>query len=60
MSTSEPVQQGQITEWPKSLVWAVYDTTTGASEALAKIQAADNAWLITNENSAVLVKRRRW
>jgi uncharacterized membrane protein len=47
---------GQITEWPKSLVWALYDNLTGASEALEKVQQAHNTWLITNENSAVIIK----
>lgn len=49
-------ESGQVTEWPKSLVWAVYDNLTGASEALEKIQTADNTFLITNENSAVIIK----
>src|SRR5262245_42612269 len=53
---SEPVKQGQVTEWPKSLVWAVFDNLTGASEALEKVQQADANWLITNENSAVIIK----
>src|SRR4029079_4145510 len=42
--------------WPQSLVWALYDTLTGAAEALEKVQTAHEEWLITNENSAVLVK----
>jgi uncharacterized membrane protein len=53
---SEPVQKGQVTEWPQSLVWALYDTMTGAAEALEKVQTAHEEWLITNENSAVIVK----
>jgi len=53
---SEPVQKGQVTEWPQSLVWALYDTLTGAAEALEKVQTAHEEWLITNENSAVIVK----
>jgi uncharacterized membrane protein len=56
MSTSEPVQKGQVTEWPQSLVWALYDTLTGAAEALEQVQTAHDEWLITNENSAVIVK----
>lgn len=47
---------GQITEWPKSLVWAIYDNLTGAAEALEKVQQAHANWLITNENSAVIIK----
>jgi uncharacterized membrane protein len=47
---------GQITEWPKSLVWALYENLTGASEALEKIRQAHTNWLITNENSAVIIK----
>jgi len=47
---------GQITEWPKSLVWATYDNLTGASEALEKVLQAHTDWLITNENSAVIIK----
>jgi uncharacterized membrane protein len=53
---SEPVQKGQVTEWPQSLVYALYDTLTGASEALQQVQQAHEDWLITNENSAVIVK----
>jgi uncharacterized membrane protein len=53
---SEPTQKGQVTEWPQSLVWALYDTMTGAAEALEKVQTAHSNWLITNENSAVIVK----
>jgi uncharacterized membrane protein len=49
-------QSGQVTEWPQSLVWAVYDNLTGASAALEKIQQAHSTWLITNENSAVIIK----
>jgi uncharacterized membrane protein len=47
---------GHITEWPKSLVWALYDNLTGATEALEKVQQAHTNWLITNENSAVIIK----
>jgi uncharacterized membrane protein len=53
---SEPVQKGQVTEWPQSLVWALYDNLTGAADALEKVQTAHDEWLITNENSAVIVK----
>jgi uncharacterized membrane protein len=53
---TEPVQKGQVTEWPQSLVYALYDTMTGAAEALEKVQTAHENWLITNENSAVIVK----
>ena len=53
---SEPVQTGQVTEWPQSLVWALYDTMTGAAEALEQLQTAHQEWLITNENSAIIVK----
>jgi uncharacterized membrane protein len=53
---SEPVDKGQVTEWPQSLVWALYDTMTGAAEALEQVQTAHEEWLITNENSAVIVK----
>jgi uncharacterized membrane protein len=53
---SEPVQTGQVTEWPQSLIWALYDTMTGAAEALEQVQTAHEEWLITNENSAVIVK----
>ena len=53
---SEPVQKGQETQWPQSLVWALYDNLTGASEALEKVQQAHENWMITNENSAVIIK----
>jgi uncharacterized membrane protein len=53
---TEPVQEGQVTEWPQSLIWAQYDTLTGAAEALEKVQTAHSEWLITNKNSAVIVK----
>jgi uncharacterized membrane protein len=53
---SEPVQKGQVTEWPQSLVWALYDNLTGAAEALEQVQQAHEEWKITNENSAVIVK----
>jgi uncharacterized membrane protein len=53
---SEPVESGQKTEWPQSLIWALFDTMTGAAEALEKVQTAHEEWLITNENSAVIVK----
>ena len=53
---SEPTNKGQLTEWPKSLVWALYDNLTGAADALQKVQTAHDEWLITNENAAVIVK----
>jgi uncharacterized membrane protein len=53
---SEPVQKGQETQWPQSLVWALYDNLSGAAEALEKVQTAHDEWLITNENSAVIIK----
>jgi uncharacterized membrane protein len=56
VSETQPVEKGQVTEWPQSLVYALYDNLTGAAEALEKVQTAHEDWLITNENSAVIVK----
>ena len=53
---SDPTKQGQVTEWPQSLIWALYDNLTGAAEALEQVQTAHEEWLITNENSAVIIK----
>ncbi len=53
MSASE---HGSITEWPQSLVWATYDSTDGAANALTGLQRADRRWLISIENAAVVVK----
>lgn len=53
MSTTE---QGAITEWPQSLVWAIYNTPQGAADALSQLQRADNRWLISIENAAIVVK----
>lgn len=49
-------EQGAITEWPQSLVWAVFDTTNGAADALAALQQADRGWLVQIEEAAVVVK----
>jgi len=48
-------EQGAITEWPQSLVLAAFDTTDGAANALSELQKADNKWLISIENAAVIV-----
>ncbi|MBL8126517.1 MAG: DUF1269 domain-containing protein [Chloroflexia bacterium] len=52
----EATDKGIITEWPQSLVWALYDTPYGAAEALAALQTADRQWLIGLENAAVVEK----
>jgi uncharacterized membrane protein len=49
-------EQGAITEWPQSLVWAIYNTPEGAADALSQLQRADSQWLISIENAAVVVK----
>jgi|SRR4051794_16258319 len=51
-------EQGAITEWPQSLVWAVFDTTNGAADALAALQQADRNWLVQIEEAAVVVKNK--
>jgi len=53
---SEPVKHGQVTEWPQSLVWALYDTPTGAAEGLEAVQTAEKELLLTTENVVVIVK----
>jgi uncharacterized membrane protein len=51
-------ETGAITEWPQSLVWAVFDTEDGAANALSQLQNAHSAWLINIENAAVIVKNK--
>jgi uncharacterized membrane protein len=51
-------EQGANTEWPQSLVWAVFDTTNGAADALAALQQADRNWLVQIEEAAVVVKNK--
>lgn len=50
------LDKGVITEWPQSLVWALYDTPYGAADALGALQEADRRWLIGLENAAVVEK----
>jgi uncharacterized membrane protein len=52
------IEHGAITEWPQSLVWAVFDTTHGAANALAALQRADRNWLVQIEEAAVVVKNK--
>jgi len=51
-------ERNAITEWPQSLVWAIFDTTYGAADALAALQQADRNWLIHIEEAAVVVKNK--
>jgi uncharacterized membrane protein len=51
-------EAGQVTEWPQSLVWAIFDTLTGAEQALTELQAkgtGESPW-IDVENTAIIVK----
>jgi len=50
--------KGMITEWPQSLVWAAFDTATGAADALNTLQQAHRDWLINLDNAAVIVKNQ--
>lgn len=52
----EAVDKGMITEWPQSLVWALFDTPYGAAEAVSALKEADRRWLIGLENAAVVEK----
>jgi uncharacterized membrane protein len=49
-------EKGAITEWPQSLVWAVFDTPYGAADAVEQLKQADRNWLISIENAAVVEK----
>lgn len=52
------IERNAITEWPQSLVWAIFDTTYGAADALAALQQADRQWLVQIEQAAVVVKNK--
>lgn len=52
----EATETGMITEWPQSLVWALFDTPYGAAEALSVLKEAHYQWLIDLENAAVVEK----
>jgi uncharacterized membrane protein len=49
-------EKGQITEWPQSLVWAMFDTPYGAADALESLKNAHERWLISIDNAAVVSK----
>src|SRR3954471_12596598 len=51
-------EKGQITEWPQSLVWALFDTWYGAADTLESLKAADERWLISIDNAAVVSKNK--
>ena len=51
-------EKGQITEWPQSLVWALFDQSYGAADALESLKAADDRWLIGIDNAAVVSKNQ--
>ena len=51
-------EKGQITEWPQSLVWALFDQSYGAADALESLKAADERWLISIDNAAVVSKNQ--
>jgi uncharacterized membrane protein len=46
----------EASDWPKTLIWAFFDTPTGASEALRTLRDASSAHLMTVENTAIVVK----
>lgn len=51
--------KGQITEWPQTLVWALFNTTDGAAKALNGLQNTSEpnlSGLISVENTAVVEK----
>lgn len=50
------IDKGGVTNWPQSLVWAVFDTWYGAADALEELKRADRNWLIDIENAAVISK----
>lgn len=43
-------------EWPKTFIWAFFDTPTGATEALVTLREAGQSHLMSVENTAVVVK----
>ena len=50
--------KGVITEWPQSLIWAVFSTPYGAADAVDALREADRRWLIGLENAAVIEKHQ--
>ncbi|MFN8590188.1 MAG: DUF1269 domain-containing protein [Thermomicrobiales bacterium] len=50
------IDKGHLTDWPQSLIWAVFDTWYGAADALEELKRADRAWLIDIDNAAVISK----